>query len=189
MSTDIYDGLYNYEKELRNDRVGFVPLGSKNPKAVKSEQSKNIGKPPLPVQSRRANASPSTMTAMYGIRGTSPIITYDRDLGRPFSPIEVNTKSDLRNNYSMGFKPISQQPAPMESSITTNRGSPLTYMEYERSLASNVKKGDDWDFYDTEFNGGKKRTRNARKSRKARSMRRKRTKKSYSRRYRSRKTH
>ena len=188
MSTDIYDGLYDsYEKELQKDRDGFVPLGSKKPKAVKSEQSKNIGKPPLPVPSRKANVSPSTITAMYGIRGTSPIATYDRDLDRPFSPIQVNTKSGLGNNYSMGFKSIAQQPAPMEPSTTPNRGSPPTYMEYERSLASKVKKGDDWDFYDERFYGGKKRT-NARKSRKARSTRKKRSKRSYSRRYRSRNT-
>lgn len=193
MSTDIYDGLYEYEKELQKKSDTFVPLSSKknkqnnirfSPIAVKSEQPKNIGKLPLPVQSRKANASPSTMTAMYGIRGTSPIITYDRDLGRPFSPIEVNTSLGLGRASNNVFKPIAQRPAPMEPSTPPNRGSPTTYMEYKRSLATDATDDDDWGFYDKRFRGGKKRTRKVR----SRSTRKKRAKRSYSRRYRGRKT-
>ncbi len=186
-----------YEKGLQKESKDFVPLSSKKPKAnvnnirfspiaVKSEQLKYISKPQVPVQTRRANASPSTMTAMYGIRGTSPIITYDRDLGRPFSPIEVNTTLSLGRNSNNIFKPIAQRPAEVfkESSTTANRGSPITYMEYKRSLATPVKKDPDWDIYDERFFGGKKRTRKAR----SRSTRRKQTKKSYSRRYRGKKS-
>lgn len=195
MSTDIYDAFgHNYEQELQKKSDTFVPLGSKKTKAnnirfspiavVKSEQPKNIGKPPLPVQSRKANASPSTMTAMYGIRGTSPIVTYDRDLGRPFSPIEVNTSLGFGRASNNIFKPIAQRPVVIEPSTTPNRGSPTTYMEYKRSLATDVKDDDDWGFYDKRFRGGKKRTRKAR----SRSTRRKRTKRSYSRRYRGRKS-
>jgi hypothetical protein len=199
MSTDIYDGFgYNYAEELQKESKDFVPLGSKksnpnsirfSPIAVKSEKSK-MGKLPLPVQSRRANASPSTMTAMYGIRGTSPIITYDRDLGRPFSPIEVNKSLSLGRASNNIFKPIAQRPAQTEPSTATNRGSPTTYMEYKRSLGTDVKEDDDdWGFHDRRFKGGKKRTRKARntRSRSVRSERRKRTKRSYSRRRRSRK--
>jgi len=197
---DVYNFDYmnsdEYEKELQKKNHTFVPLGSKKNKAnairvspiavVKSEQPKNIGKPPLPVQSRRANASPSTMTAMYGIRGTSPIVTYDRDLGRPFSPIEVNTSLGFDRGSNNIFKPIAQRPAQVfnESSITTNRGSPTTYMDYKRSLATDVTDDDDWGFYDKRFRGGKKRTRKVR----SRSTRKKRAKRSYSRRYRGRKT-
>ena len=197
MSTDIYDGFgYNYEQELQKNNDGFVPLGSKksNPNSIRfspiAVQQPKMSKPPLPVQSRRANASPSTTTAMYGIRGTSPIVTYDRDLGRPFSPIEVNTSLSLGRNSNNIFKPIAQRPAPTEPSTTTNRGSPTTYMEYKRSLANDVKEDDnDWGFHDRRFKGGKKRTRKVRKtrSRSLRSERRKRTKRSYSRRRRSRK--
>jgi hypothetical protein len=185
---DVYNFDYmnsdEYEQGLNKENKDFVPLGSKKPKAkntirfspiavVKSEQPKNIGKPPLPVQSRKANASPSTMTAMYGIRGTSPIITYDHDLGRPFSPIEVNKSLSLRRNSTNIFKPIAQRPMPVfdKSSTTTNRGSPTTYMDYRRSLATDATDEDDWGFYDKRFKGGKKRT-----------------KKSYTRRYRGRKT-
>ena len=195
MSTDIYDAFgHNYEQELQQKSHTFVPLGSKKNKpnnirispiaVVKSEQPKNIGKPPLPVQSRKANASPSTMTAMYGIRGTSPIVTYDRDLGRPFSPIEVNTSLGFGRASNNVFKPIAQRLEPIEPSITLNRGSPTTYMEYKRSLATDVKDDVDWGFHDKRFRGGKKRTRKAR----SRSTRRKRTKRSYSRRYRGRKS-
>ncbi len=195
MSTDIYDAFgHNYEQELQKKSDTFVPLGSKKPKAnnirfspiavVKSEQPKNIGKPIIPVQSRKTNASPSTMTAMYGIRGTSPIIAYDRDLGRPFSPIEVNTSLGFGRASNNVFKPIAQRLAPIERSATPNRGSPTTYMEYKRSLATDVNDDDDWGFHDKRFRGGKKRTRKAR----SRSVRRKQTKKSYSRRYRGRKS-
>ena len=195
---DVYNFDYmnsdEYEQGLNKENKDFVPLGSKKPKTkntirfspiavVKSEQPKNIGKPPLPVQSRRANAPPSTMTAMYGIRGTSPIVTYDRDLGRPFSPIEVNTSLGFDRGSNNIFKPIAQRPAQVfnESSITTNRGSPTTYMDYKRSLATDVTDDDDWGFY---VRGGKKRTRKVR----SRSTRKKRAKRSYSRRYRGRKT-
>ena len=196
MSTDIYDAFgHNYEQELQKKSDTFVPLGSKKPKAnnirfspiavVKSEQPKYITKPPVPVQSRRANASPSTMTAMYGIRGTSPIVTYDRDLGRPFSPIEVNTSLGFGRASNNVFKPIAQRLAPIEPSTKTYRGSPTTYMDYKRSLATDIKDEDDaWGFHDRRFRGGKKRTRKAR----SRSMRRKRTKRSYSRRHRVRKS-
>ena len=196
MSTDIYDAFGdNYEQELQKKSDTFVPLGSKKNKAnnirfspiavVKSEQPKNIGKPIIPVQTRKTNASPSTMTAMYGIRGTSPIIAYDRDLGRPFSPIEVNTSLGFGHASNNVFKPIAQRPAPTEPSTTTNRGSPTTYMEYKRTLGTDVKEDDDdWGFHDKRFRGGKKRTRKAR----SRSTRRKRTKRSYSRRYRGRKS-
>ena len=198
---DVYNFDYmnsdEYEEGLKKESKNFVPLGSKKPKAntirfspiavVKSEQPKYITKPPVPVQSRRANASPSTMTAMYGIRGTSPIVTYDRDLGRPFSPIEVNTSLGFDRGSNNIFKPIAQRPAQVfkESSTTTNRGSPTTYMDYKRSLASDVKDDDDaWGFHDRRFRGGKKRTRKVR----SRSTRKKRAKRSYSRRYRGRKT-
>ena len=198
MATDVYNFDYmnsdEYEEGLKKENKNFVPLGSKKTKAntirfspiavVKSEQPKNIGKLPLPVQSRKTNASPSTMTAMYGIRGTSPIIAYDRDLGRPFSPIEVNKSLDLGRNYANIFKPIAQRPAPTESLTPPNRGSPTTYMEYKRSLATDVKDDDDWGFHDKRFRGGKKRTRKAR----SRSTQKKRAKRSYSRRYRGRKT-
>jgi hypothetical protein len=192
MSTDIYDAFgYNYEQELQKKSDTFVPLGSRKPKAnnirfspIAVEQPKNIGKPPLPVQSRKTNASPSTMTAMYGIRGTSPIIAYDRDLGRPFSPIEVNTSLGFGRASNNVFKPIAQRPVVIEPSTTPNRGSPTTYMEYKKSLATDVNDDDDWGFHDKRFRGGKKRTRKAR----SRSVRRKRTKRSYSRRYRGRKS-
>jgi hypothetical protein len=192
MSTDIYDAFgYNYEQELQKKSDTFVPLGSRKPKAnnirfspIAVEQPKNIGKPPLPVQSRKTNASPSTMTAMYGIRGTSPIIAYDRDLGRPFSPIEVNTSLGFGRASNNVFKPIAQRPVVIEPSTTPNRGSPTTYMEYKKSLATDVNDDDDWGFHDKRFRGGKKRTRKAR----SRSVRRKQTKKSYSRRYRGRKS-
>jgi hypothetical protein len=192
MSTDIYDAFgYNYEQELQKKSDTFVPLGSRKPKAnnirfspIAVEQPKNIGKPPLPVQSRKTNASPSTMTAMYGIRGTSPIIAYDRDLGRPFSPIEVNTSLGFGRASNNVFKPIAQRPIVIEPSTTPNRGSPTTYMEYKKSLATDVNDDDDWGFHDKRFRGGKKRTRKAR----SRSVRRKRTKRSYSRRYRGRKS-
>ena len=192
MSTDIYDAFgHNYEQELQKKSDTFVPLGSKKPKAnnirfspIAVEQPKNIGKPPLPVQSRKTNASPSTMTAMYGIRGTSPIIAYDRDLGRPFSPIEVNTSLGFGRASNNVFKPIAQRPVVIEPSTTPNRGSPTTYMEYKKSLATDVNDDDDWGFHDKRFRGGKKRTRKAR----SRSVRRKRTKRSYSRRYRGRKS-
>jgi hypothetical protein len=197
MSTDIYDGFgYNYEQELQKNNDAFVPLGSKksNPNSIRfspiAVQQPKMSKPPLPVQSRRVNASPSTMTAMYGIRGTSPIITYDRDLGRPFSPIEVNNSLSLGRASNNIFKPIAQRPAPTEPSTTTNRGSPTTYMEYKKSLGTDVKEhDDDWGFHDRRFKGGKKRTRKARntRSRSVRSERRKRTKRSYSRRRRGRK--
>jgi hypothetical protein len=192
MSTDIYDAFgYNYEQELQKKSDTFVPLGSRKPKAnnirfspIAVEQPKNIGKPPLPVQTRKTNASPSTMTAMYGIRGTSPIIAYDRDLGRPFSPIEVNTSLGFGRASNNVFKPIAQRPIVIEPSTTPNRGSPTTYMEYKKSLATDVNDDDDWGFHDKRFRGGKKRTRKAR----SRSVRRKRTKRSYSRRYRGRKS-
>ncbi len=192
MSTDIYDAFgYNYEQELQKKSDTFVPLGSRKPKAnnirfspIAVEQPKNIGKPPLPVQTRKTNASPSTMTAMYGIRGTSPIIAYDRDLGRPFSPIEVNTSLGFGRASNNVFKPIAQRPVVIEPSTTPNRGSPTTYMEYKKSLATDVNDDDDWGFHDKRFRGGKKRTRKAR----SRSVRRKRTKRSYSRRYRGRKS-
>ena len=195
---DVYNFDYmnsdEYEEGLKKGNDTFVPLGSKKTKAntirfspiavVKSDQSKYISKPPIPVQSRKANASPSTMTAMYGIRGTSPIITYDRDLGRPFSPIEVNTSLGVGRASNNVFKPIAQRPEPVfrESPTTISRGSPTTYMDYKRSLATDVKDDNDWGFHDRRFRGGKKRTRKAR----SRSTRRKRTKKSYSRRYRGR---
>lgn len=192
MSTEIYDAFgNNYEQELQKKSDTFVPLGSKKNKAntmrfspIAVEQSKNIGKPPLPVQSRRVNASPSTMTAMYGIRGTSPIIAYDRDLGRPFSPIEVNTNLGFGRDSTNIFKPIVQRPVVIEPSTTPNRGSPTTYMDYKRSLVTDVNDDSDWGFYDKRFRGGKKRTRKAR----SRSTRRKRTKRSYSRRQRGRKS-
>jgi hypothetical protein len=195
---DVYNFDYmnsdEYEEGLKKENKNFVPLGSKkskanannirfSPIAIKSQQPKYISKPQVPVQTRKANASPSTTTAMYGIRGTSPIITYDRDLGRPFSPIEVNTTLSLGRNSNNIFKPIAQRPVVIEPSTPPNRGSPTTYMEYKRSLATDVKDEDDWGFHDKRFRGGKKRTRKAR----SRSMRRKQTKKSYSRRYRGRK--
>jgi hypothetical protein len=195
---DVYNFDYmnsdEYEEGLKKENKNFVPLGSRKPKAntirfspialVKSEQPKNIGKPSIPVQSRKTNASPSTMTAMYGIRGTSPIIAYDRDLGRPFSPIEVNTSLGLGRVSNNVFKPIAQRLAPIERSTTPNRGSPTTYMEYKRSLATDVNDDDDWGFHDKRFRGGKKRTRKVR----SRSTRKKRAKRSYSRRYRGRNT-
>jgi hypothetical protein len=196
---DVYNFDYmnsdEYEERLQKKNDNFVPLGSKKPKAnannirfspIAVEQPKNIGKPPLLVQSRKANASPSTMTAMYGIRGTSPIVTYDRDLGRPFSPIEVNTSLGLGRNSTNVFKPIAQRPVQVfsESSTAKNRASPTTYMDYKRSLATDVKDDDDWGFHDRRFKGGKKRTRKVR----SRSTRKKRAKRSYSRRYRGRKT-
>ena len=194
---DVYNFDYmnsdEYEERLQKKNDNFVPLGSKKPKVntirfspIAVEQPKNIGKPPLLVQSRKANASPSTMTAMYGIRGTSPIVTYDRELGRPFSPIEVNTSLNLGRNSTNIFKPIAQRPVQVfsESSTAKNRASPTTYMEYQRSLATPVKKDSDWDNYDERFFGGKKRTRKVR----SRSTRKKRAKRSYSRRYRGRKT-
>ena len=200
MATDVYNFDYmnsdEYEEGLKKENKNFVPIGSKKTKAntirfspiavVKSEKPKNIGKPPLPVQSRKPTASPSTTTAMYGIRGTSPIITYDRDLGRPFSPIEVNTSLGFGRASNNVFKPIAQRPAHVfrESSTTTNRGSPTTYMDYKRSLATDVNDDDDWGFHDKRFRGGKKRTRKVR----SRSTRKKRAKRSYSRRYRGRNT-
>jgi hypothetical protein len=195
MATDLYDFDYinsdEYEQGLRQNSVNFVPLGSKKTKTINVsvlpiavERPKNIGNPPLPVQSRRANASPSTMTAMYGLRGTPPIITYDRDLGRPFSPIEVNTSLGFGRASNNIFKPIARRPVFRESSTTKNRGSPTTYMDYKRSLATDLKDDNDWGFHDKRFRGGKKRTRKAR----SRSTRRKRTKKLSSRRYRGRKT-
>ena len=192
---DVYNFDYmnsdEYEEGLKKENKNFVPLGSKKPKAntirfspIAVEQPKNIGKPPLLVQSRKANASPSTMTAMYGIRGTSPIVTYDHDLGRPFSPIEVNTSLGFGRASNNVFKPIAQRLAPIEPSTKTYRGSHTTYMDYKRSLATDIKDEDDaWGFHDRRFRGGKKRTRKAR----SRSMRRKRTKRSYSRRHRVRK--
>jgi hypothetical protein len=196
---DVYNFDYmnsdEYEEGLKKENKNFVPLGSKKNKpnnirfspiaVVKSEQPKNIGKPPLPVQSRKANASPSTMTAMYGIRGTSPIVAYDHDLGRPFSPIEVNTSLGFVRASNNVFKPIAQRLAPIEPSTKTYRGSPTTYMDYKRSLATDVKDDDDaWGFHDRRFRGGKKRTRKVR----LHSTRKKRAKRSYSRRYRGRKT-
>ena len=192
---DVYNFDYmnsdEYEERLQKKNDNFVPLGSKKPKVnnirfspIAVEQHKNIGKPPLLVQSRKPTASPSSTTAMYGIRGTSPIVTYDRDLGRPFSPIEVNTSLGFGRASNNVFKPIAQRLAPIEPSTSPNRGSPTTYMEYKKSLATDVNDDDDWGFHDKRFRGGKKRTRKAR----SRSMRRKRTKRSYSRRYRGRKS-
>jgi|688.fasta_scaffold626677_1 hypothetical protein len=184
-----------YEEESQKESENFVPLGSKKtkPNIIRfspiAVQQPKMSKPPLPVQTRRANASPSTMTAMYGIRGTPPIITYDGDLGRPFSPIEVNKSLSLGRASNNIFKPIAQRPQPVfrKSSTKKYRGSPTTYMDYKRSLGTDVKdRPDDWGFHDRRFKGGKKRTRKA-GSRSVRSERRKRTKKSYSRRRRSRK--
>ena len=188
----------DYEKESQKESEDFVPLGSKKPKpniirfSPIAVQQPKMSKPPLPVQTRRANAPPSTMTAMYGIRGTSPIITYDRDLSRPFSPIEVNNSLGFGRNSANIFKPIAQRTEPVfrKSSTKKYRGSPTTYMDYKRSLAPDVKdRPDDWGFHYRGFKGGKKRTSNTRRKRprSVRSKRRKRTKKSYSRRRRSRK--
>ena len=198
---DVYNFDYmnsdEYEERLQKKNDNFVPLGSKKPKVntirfspIAVEQPKNIGKPPLPVQSRKPTASPSSTTAMYGIRGTSPIAKYDRDLGRPFSPIEVNTSLGFGRASNNVFKPIAQRPVQVfsESSTAKNRDSPTTYMDYKRSLATDVKDDDDaWGFHDKRFRGGKKGTRSTRRKR-SRSTRKKRAKRSSSRRYRSRKT-
>ena len=206
MSTDIYDGFEymnskEYKEMLQKKSDTFVPPGSKQTKTNNKRISpiavkplKTINKTQL-VQSRKANVSPSTMTAMYGIRGTtSPIAIYDHDLDRPFSPIQVMTNLGLGDKSTSGFKSIARKPAPMEPSTTPNKGSPLTYTSYQRSLATDKNNDDDdWGNFDYDFHGGKKRTRKARslrrkRNRKARSTRRKRTKKSYSRRYRGRKS-
>jgi len=193
---DIYDAFTytnssDYENQLNRKNNDFLPLGSKKSKPknvryspiafVKPEQ------PVIPVKYKKSNASPSTMTAMYGIRGTSPVIKYDRDLDRPFSPIVVNTESGIRPASNNVFKPIEPSSSLMESSTTQNRSSPTTYIDYQRSLA-NARHNDDlgdWGFYDKRFKGGKKRTRKLR----SRYARKKRTKRSYSRRYRNRKGH
>lgn len=184
---NIYDAFdymndNEYEKNLRNESNKFVPLGSKKNKA-KVVRFSPITFKPQQSQSRKTNVSPSTTTAMYGIRGTMPIITYDRDLGRPFSPIEINTKLDLGRASDNMFKPIEQKSVALEPSSPLNRGSPTTYIDYKRSLATDAND-DDWGFHDKRFRGGKKRTRKAH----SRSARKKRTKKSYSRRYRGRKS-
>lgn len=193
---DIYDAFNymrsnEYENELNKPTYNFVPLDSKKYKPNNVRYSPiafvKPERPVIPVKYKKSNASPSTMTAMYGIRGTSPIIKYDRDLDRPFSPIVVNTESGIRRASNKVFKPIEQSSSLMESSTTQNRSSPTTYIDYQRSLA-NARQDDDlgdWGFYDKRFKGGKKRTRKLG----SRYARRKRTKRSYSRRYRNRKGH
>ena len=188
MSTYIYDNMIplssSYEKNLNMNSNNFVPLGSKKREKKSDIKRRTITPSPITTSLEKRAPKSSTMTAVYGLRGTPPI--YDKDLGRPFSPITVNRSLDTGRS---SFKSIAQRTEPDEPSTISNRGSP-TYIDYQRSILLDNNKqdvgfGDDWGFHDRRFKGGKKRTRKVC----SRSVRRKRTKRIYLRRYRSRKRH
>ena len=165
MSTDIYD--FDYEKELQKNSDNFVPLGSKKSKANNIRISPIVVPDATPVKIVKSTPKPMPMSTHISVkRAERPAITTARKAIIQKMPIIVKQNYDYELN-----RPFS----PIQTNTTT------------------TKQDDDWSsIYDEDFNGGKKRTRKARRKRarktRSSSVRSKRTKRSYSRRRRGRKT-